>query len=182
MPNPRGRWGSACSTTPRWRRCTRGPLGRAARRGGGFRRTPRQRHAGDVRRRRGPVLRLARTSTRAIPAPARPRSAASPNNIVNAPLRPGSDSAAFRAAWSDTILPRTRPFRSRAADRLGRVRRPQGRPAGAAARGNRGLRLDHPGAAADRRGALRRPDGLGAGGRLRPRGAGRLGRGACARR
>ena len=27
------------------------------------------------------------------------------NNIVNAPLRPGSDSAAFRAAWSDTILP-----------------------------------------------------------------------------
>jgi acetoin utilization deacetylase AcuC-like enzyme len=27
------------------------------------------------------------------------------NNIVNAPLRPGSDSAAFRAAWSRTILP-----------------------------------------------------------------------------
>ena len=27
------------------------------------------------------------------------------DNIVNAPLRPGSDSAAFRAAWSDTILP-----------------------------------------------------------------------------
>ena len=27
------------------------------------------------------------------------------NNIVNAPLRPGSDGAAFRAAWSDTILP-----------------------------------------------------------------------------
>ena len=27
------------------------------------------------------------------------------NNIVNAPLRPGSDSAAFRAAWSNTILP-----------------------------------------------------------------------------
>ncbi len=27
------------------------------------------------------------------------------NNIVNAPLRPGSDSTAFRAAWSDTILP-----------------------------------------------------------------------------
>ncbi len=26
-------------------------------------------------------------------------------NIVNAPLRPGSDSTAFRAAWSDTILP-----------------------------------------------------------------------------
>ena len=27
------------------------------------------------------------------------------NNIVNAPLRPGSGSAAFRAAWSDIILP-----------------------------------------------------------------------------
>jgi acetoin utilization deacetylase AcuC-like enzyme len=27
------------------------------------------------------------------------------NNIINAPLRPGSDSAAFRAAWSGTILP-----------------------------------------------------------------------------
>ena len=27
------------------------------------------------------------------------------NNIVNAPLRPGSDGAAFRAAWSDIILP-----------------------------------------------------------------------------
>jgi acetoin utilization deacetylase AcuC-like enzyme len=27
------------------------------------------------------------------------------NNIVNAPLRPGSDGAAFRAAWSNTILP-----------------------------------------------------------------------------
>ena len=27
------------------------------------------------------------------------------NNIVNAPLRPGSDGAAFRAAWSDVILP-----------------------------------------------------------------------------
>jgi acetoin utilization deacetylase AcuC-like enzyme len=27
------------------------------------------------------------------------------NNIVNAPLRPGSDSAAFRAAWENTILP-----------------------------------------------------------------------------
>jgi len=27
------------------------------------------------------------------------------DNIVNAQLRPGSDGAAFRAAWSDTILP-----------------------------------------------------------------------------
>jgi acetoin utilization deacetylase AcuC-like enzyme len=27
------------------------------------------------------------------------------NNIINVPLRPGSDSAAFRTAWSDTILP-----------------------------------------------------------------------------
>jgi acetoin utilization deacetylase AcuC-like enzyme len=29
----------------------------------------------------------------------------SANNVVNAPLRPGSGSAEFRAAWSDTILP-----------------------------------------------------------------------------
>jgi acetoin utilization deacetylase AcuC-like enzyme len=27
------------------------------------------------------------------------------NNVINVPLRPGSDSAAFRAAWSQTILP-----------------------------------------------------------------------------
>ena len=27
------------------------------------------------------------------------------NNIVNAPLRPGSDGIAFRAAWSNIILP-----------------------------------------------------------------------------
>jgi len=27
------------------------------------------------------------------------------DNVINAPLRPGSDSAAFRAAWLDTILP-----------------------------------------------------------------------------
>jgi acetoin utilization deacetylase AcuC-like enzyme len=27
------------------------------------------------------------------------------NNVINAPLRPGSDSTAFRAAWLDTILP-----------------------------------------------------------------------------
>jgi acetoin utilization deacetylase AcuC-like enzyme len=29
----------------------------------------------------------------------------SANNIVNAPLRPGSNGAAFRAAWSNTVLP-----------------------------------------------------------------------------
>jgi acetoin utilization deacetylase AcuC-like enzyme len=33
------------------------------------------------------------------------RERGSANNIVNAPLQPGSDGAAFRAAWSDTILP-----------------------------------------------------------------------------
>ncbi len=27
------------------------------------------------------------------------------NNVINAPLRPGSDSTAFRAAWADAILP-----------------------------------------------------------------------------
>ena len=104
------------------------------------------------------------------------------DNIVNAPLRPGSDSAAFRAAWSDTILPeldRFAPgllivsagFDAHKADPLAQLRR-----------GDRRLRLDHPGAAAHRRGALRRAAGLGAGGRLRPRRARRLGRGACAQR
>jgi acetoin utilization deacetylase AcuC-like enzyme len=34
----------------------------------------------------------------------------SANNIINAPLRPGSDGAAFRAAWSDTILPELARF------------------------------------------------------------------------
>lgn len=32
------------------------------------------------------------------------------NNIVNAPLQPGADGAAFRAAWSDTILPQLDRF------------------------------------------------------------------------
>lgn len=32
------------------------------------------------------------------------------NNIVNAPLRPGSDSTMFRAAWSNTILPELDSF------------------------------------------------------------------------
>jgi acetoin utilization deacetylase AcuC-like enzyme len=34
----------------------------------------------------------------------------SADNIVNAPLEPGSDGAAFRAAWSDTILPALHRF------------------------------------------------------------------------
>ena len=65
------------------------------------------------------------------------------NNIVNAPLRPGSDSAAFRAAWSDIILPaldRFAPgllivsagFDAHKADPLAQL-----------AAGDRGLRLDH---------------------------------------
>ena len=102
------------------------------------------------------------------------------DNIVNAPLRPGSDSAAFRAAWSDTILPELDRFAPGLLIVSAGLRRAQGRPAGAAAGGDRRLRLDHPGAAADRGGALRRPARLGAGGRLRPGGARRLGRGACA--
>jgi len=32
------------------------------------------------------------------------------DNIINAPLRPGSDGAAFRAAWSGTILPELHRF------------------------------------------------------------------------
>jgi acetoin utilization deacetylase AcuC-like enzyme len=32
------------------------------------------------------------------------------NNVINTPLRPGSDSAAFRAAWSNTILPELDSF------------------------------------------------------------------------
>ena len=43
-----------------------------------------------------------------------------------------------------------RPFRSRPADRFGWLRRAQGRPAGAAPAGDRGLCLDHRGAAARR--------------------------------
>ena len=48
------------------------------------------------------------------------------DNIINAPLRPGSDGAAFRAAWSGHDPPGARSLRSRAADRLGRLRRAQG--------------------------------------------------------
>ena len=82
------------------------------------------------------------------------------NNIVNAPLRPGSDGAAFRAAWSEHHPARARPFRSRPADRLRRLRRPQSRSAGATSPGDRRLRLDHPGTAGHRRGPLRRPPGI----------------------
>ena len=102
------------------------------------------------------------------------------NNIVNAPLRPGSDSAAFRAAWSDTILPeldRFAPgllivsagFDAHKADPLAQLRLETADYAWITQE-----LLRH------RRGALRRPARLGAGGRLRPGRAGRLGRGPCA--
>ena len=90
------------------------------------------------------------------------------NNIVNAPLRPGSDSAAFRAAWSDTILPaldRFAPgllivsagFDAHKADPLAQLRLETADYAWITQE-----LLRH------RRDALRRTARLGAGGRLRP--------------
>ena len=72
------------------------------------------------------------------------------DNVVNAPLPPGSDGAAFRAAWSERVLPALAAFAPGAADRLGRVRRAQGRSAGGIAAGDGGFRLDHRGAAGGR--------------------------------
>ena len=46
------------------------------------------------------------------------------NNIVNVPLRPGSDGAAFRAAWAGTILPGAGRFAPALLDHLRGVRRP----------------------------------------------------------
>ncbi len=102
------------------------------------------------------------------------------NNIVNAPLRPGSDGAAFRAAWSDTILPeldRFAPgmlivsagFDAHKADPLAQLRVETADYAWITQR-----------TTAHRCDALRGPDGLGARGRLRPRRAGRLCCRACA--
>ena len=54
------------------------------------------------------------------------------DNIVNVPLRPMSGSREFRSGVTRDILPALDAFRSRIAADLGRVRRAQERPAGAA--------------------------------------------------
>ena len=46
-----------------------------------------------------------RIKAHAIPAPVDAWERGVANNIINAPLRPGDGSAAFRAAWRDIILP-----------------------------------------------------------------------------
>ncbi len=102
-------------------------------------------------------------------------------NIVNVLLRPGSDSAAFRAGWEGGDPANARRLRAGAAHRLGRVRRAQGGPAGAASAGNRGFRLGHAQAGRMRPAAHGRTCRLAAGRGLRPRRPGGLGGGACPR-
>ena len=60
-------------------------------------------------------------------------------NVVNVPLAAGSGSEQFRMAWADRILPALDTFAPRADHRLGRLRRPSPRSAGAASARNRGL-------------------------------------------
>ncbi len=83
----------------------RARVGRGARRGGGFRRAPRQRHAGDVRGRSGPVLRVLASEPVLSGHRRFPSEHGVANNIVNVPLHPRDGGPAFRAAWSGTILP-----------------------------------------------------------------------------
>ena len=137
-PGPPRRAGASDGLLPvqqrRGRRAARArPVGRAARRGGGFRRAPRQRHAGDVRRRPRPVLRLV------APAPVLSRH----RRGVGARHREQHHQCAAAARLGRRGVPRgmvghdpagARPFRARPADRFGRLRRAQGRPAGAAPR------------------------------------------------
>ena len=129
MPSPAGRWGSACSTTPRSARC-----GRARRTA-----SPVSRSIDfDVHHGNGtqacfcddaePVLCLDPPVRRSIPAPAR-RGETGVGNIVNVPLRPMAGSREFRSGVSRDILPALDAFRPGPAADLGRVRRPQERPA-----------------------------------------------------
>ena len=115
----------------------RAALGPQARRGGGFRRASRQRHAGDVRRRPRPVLRLLPPASRAYPGTGlaeeardrqqhRQRAAAARHRQPRLSAPPGPTAPAG-----------ARCLRAGAADRLGRVRCAQARPAGAAPAGDR---------------------------------------------
>ena len=82
----------------------RAPLGRAAGRGGGFRRASRQRHAGDVRGRSGAVLRvLASEPVLSGDGEARERGVA--DNIVNAPLKPRRRRRGIPGGVVQIILP-----------------------------------------------------------------------------
>ena len=103
-------------------------------------------------------------------------------NIVNAPLPPGSGSAAFRAAWAGHVLPALDAFAPELLIVSAGFDAHKADPLAAAAAGDRGFRLDHRAACWTSPAALRRPHRLGAGRRLRPRCAGRLRRGACPRR
>ena len=117
-------------------------LGPAARRGGRFRRASRQRHAGHVREPTPTCSTAPAISSPAIPAPARPARRGIAGNVVNVPLPPGRRQRGVpHAPGRACMLPALDRIRARAADRLGRVRRAQGRPAGAAAAGDGGFRL-----------------------------------------
>ena len=117
--------------------------GVAACRGGGFRRAPRQRHAGDVRGRSGICSTPPRTSSPCYPGTGEASERGSANNIVNVPLRPGADGAAFRAAWAGTILPQLDRFAPGLLIVSAGFDAHKCRPAGAIAPGNDGLCLDH---------------------------------------
>ena len=81
--------------------------GLRARRGGRFRRPPRQRHAGPVLRPTPTCSTAPPTSSRAIPAPARSeRARRAPTTSSTPPLRArAATGAEFRAAWDEPILP-----------------------------------------------------------------------------
>ena len=105
MPSRPGRWGSACSPTPPWRALharARWGLKRVAvvdfdvHHGNGTQ----EMFAAD------PALFYASSHQHpCYPGTGMANERGVAGNIVNAPLPPGSGSAAFRAAWSDILLP-----------------------------------------------------------------------------
>ena len=124
--------------------------GLAPSRGGGFRRPPRQRHAGHVRRRPGPVLRLVapvpcypgtgaaqrarRRQHRQRAAAARRGSGGVPRRMVATSILPALD------AFAPELLIVSAGFDAHKADPLAQLRA-----------GNGGFRLDHRAAAGNRR-------------------------------
>ena len=65
------------------------------------------------------------------PGTGSPRERGVAGNVVNVPLAAGSGSAEFRAAWSERILPALDRLRARTRHRVGGLRRPSPRSAGA---------------------------------------------------
>ena len=111
----------------RHRRAPRpGALGAAARRGGRFRRPSRQRHAGHLRRRPGPVLCLHPPVAAAIPAPAAPAERGVRQHRQRPARRRARTGAEFRAAWDAPHAAGAGRVRAGAADRFRRLRRPPG--------------------------------------------------------